>query len=287
MTASQGVDIGIVPTGGALGAEVKGVDLAAPLLPKQLAKLRRAWLDHQVLIFHDQRLVDAQLVAVARVFGEPHVVEVCEYDRTGLLPEIDVVSNVTKNGQPIGALGSSEAAWHSDMSMFDYPAAGTFLYGAEIPETGGNTRFANMYVAYETLADEIKSKIEGRTSIHDIAYTAAGTVRAGFEAVTDKTKGPGAVHPIVETHAETGRKALFLGRQGCGYIHGLPVEESDELLDLLWRHMTKSEFIWEHRWSKGDVLMWDNRCLIHGRGSFASNARRVMRRVTVKGERPV
>ena len=287
MLVEQDVGFEIVPTGGALGAEVLGVDLSAPLGRDLVTRLRRAWLESQVLVFRGQSLSDAQLLAVARAFGEPHVIEVCEYDRAGLLPEIDVISNVVENGKPIGALGAGEAAWHTDMSMFDYPAAGTFLYGREIPPSGGNTRFANMYAAYETLPSALKQKLEGRRSIHDIAYTAAGTVRAGFEAVTDKTKGPGAVHPVVRTHVETGRKALFLGRQGYGYIHDLPVPESDALLDQVWQHMTDPKFMWEHSWKVGDVIMWDNRCLIHSRGTVGSSARRVLRRVTVKGEKPV
>ena len=113
-------------------------------------------------------------------------------------------------------------------------------------------------------------------------------MRAGFEAVIDKSKGPGAVHPVVRTHVETGREALFLGRQGFGYIHGLPVPESDELLEQLWQHMIQPQFIWEHAWRVGDVIMWDNRCLIHGRGTASTSAgRRVLRRVTVKGEKPI
>jgi taurine dioxygenase len=280
--------LAIVPSGGALGAEVRGVDLSAPLRDVLISRLRKAWLEHLVLVFREQHLTDARLVQLARCFGEPHVVEVCEYNRAGLLPEIDVISNVVVDGQPVGALGSGEAAWHTDMSMFDYPASATFLYGVEIPRTGGgNTRFSNMYAAYETLPPSLQEKVAGRRSIHDIAYTAAGTVRGGFEPVTDKTKGPGAVHPVVRTHAETGRKALFLGRRGYGYIHGLSVEGSDAILEQLWQHMTSPRFIWEHAWRPGDVIMWDNRCLIHSRGAFDPQTRRILRRVTNKGEMPI
>lgn len=287
MMAEHDIRFSVVKAGGALGAEVIGIDLSVPLERELVARLRQAWLQNVVLVFRGQTLTDAQLVAVARAFGEPHVVEVCEYDRTGLLPEIDVISNLIEDGKPIGALGSGEAAWHTDMSMFEYPAAATFLLGKEIPPSGGDTRFANTYSGYETLPDELKEKISGRRSIHDISYTVAGAVRAGFQPVTDKTKAPGAVHPVVRTHPETGRKALFLGRQGYGYIHGLTVQESDELLDQLWQHMTKPQFVWEHAWKPGDVIMWDNRCAIHARGSVPSAARRILRRVTVKGERPV
>jgi taurine dioxygenase len=286
MIAAQEVRIDVIPTGGALGAEVKGVDLSMPLADGLVAKLRQAWLQHQVLVFRNQHLTDAQLVKVGRTFGELHNVEITEYDRTGLLPQIDIISNVIKDGKPTGALGAGEAAWHTDMSPFETPASATILFGREIPPMGGNTRFAEMYAAYETLPDPLKKKIEGRRSIHDIAYNALGNVRGGFEAVTDKSKGPGAVHPVVRTHPETKRKALYLGRQGYGYIHGYPVPESDQLLDELWRHMTQRRFVWEHQWRQGDVIMWDNRCLIHSRGSFPADSRRVLSRVTVKGDKP-
>jgi taurine dioxygenase len=276
----------IVPSGGPLGAEIRGLDLARPLAPAVARTVRAAWLEHQVLVFPGQRLDDPALIAVARLFGEPHTVEICEYDRSGLLPEIDVISNVRVNGRPIGALGAGEAAWHTDMSMFDIPASATLLYGIDIPATPNDTRFADMYAAYETLDPALKAAIEGRTSIHDIAYNAAGAVREGFEAVTDKSKGPGAVHPIVRRHPETGRRALYLGRRGFGYIHGLPVPESDRLLEALWAHMSKPEFAWSHAWRPGDLVVWDNRCVIHSRGAFDPAARRLLHRVTVKGERP-
>lgn len=283
---AAGPDIRVVPSGGPFAATVLGVDLARPVSAETARAIRAAWLEHLVLVFPGQALDDLALVAAARLFGEPHTVEICEYDRAGLLPEIDVISNVRVNGRPIGALGAGEAAWHTDMSMFDVPASATLLHGREIPATPNGTRFADMYRAYATLDEATKARIAGRVSIHDIAYNAAGAVREGFEAVTDKSKGPGAVHPIVRRHPETGRPALYLGRRGHGYIHGLTVAESDALLEELWAHMTRPEFAWEHAWRAGDLVVWDNRCVIHSRGAFDPGARRVLHRVTVKGERP-
>lgn len=280
----------VVPTGGALGADIKGVDLSRPLGDALVTSIRDAWLTHQVIRFREQKLSDARLIAVAQqLFGKPQPVEfqAAEYNRDGLLPEIDVVSNVIIDDKPIGCLGAGEATWHTDMSIFELPASATMLYGIEIPPSGGNTRFANMYEAYATLPQRLKDKIAGRTSIHDIAYTAGGKVRGGFEPVTDKSKGPGAVHPIVRTHGETGRKALFLGRPGNGYIHGLSVPESDALLEELWTHMTNPRFVWEHTWRPGDVIVWDNRSVVHSRGSFDAQARRILHRVSVEGEKPV
>jgi taurine dioxygenase len=288
MAAAMEVVIDVVPTGDVIGAEIKGVDLSAPLSDKVIAAIRSAWLDHHVVYFRNQNLTDAQLVAFGRRFGtlQPVEFQALEYNRDGLLPEIDVVSNVIVDGKPIGCGGAGELGWHTDMSIFDLPASATFLYAAEVPPSGTSTRFSNMIAAYEALPQSLKDKIEGRRSIHDIAYTASGTVRGGFQPIADKSKGPGAVHPVVRTHPETGQKALFLGRRGYGYIHGYPVPESDALLDVLWDHMTNPRFIWEHHWRRGDVIGWDNRCLIHGRGAFDPQSRRIMRRITVEGDKP-
>lgn len=250
--------------------------------------IEQAWHAHLLVLFRGQRLADEQLVAFARRFGELHKASGYEYGGKpkDLPPEVELISNVIRNGRPIGALGAAEATWHTDMSMFEIPAAATLLYAEEIPPEGGNTRFANLYLAYEALDAPMRARVEGRTSIHDAAYLASGGVRAGYEAVTEKSKGPGAQHPIVRTHPETGRRALYLGRQGYGYILDLPEQESDAMLDTLWRHMTQPAFVWEHQWRVGDVLMWDNRCTAHARNSFDPNARRILHRVTVMGERP-
>jgi taurine dioxygenase len=281
--------IDVIPTGGPLGAEVKGIDLSSALSDTLIASIRSAWLRHCVIYFRDQNLTDSQLVKLARRFGKTQSVEFqsAEYNRAGLLPEIDVVSNVVIDGKPIGCTGAGELGWHTDMSIFDIPASATILYGEEIPPSGGNTRFANTQLAYETLDPALKEKIADLKSIHDIANTASGTTRGGFQAVADKTTDPGAVHPVVRTHGETGRKALFLGRKGNGYVKGLTVQESDMLLDELWNHMTNPRFVWEHRWQRGDVVMWDNRSVVHSRGAFDPQSRRVLRRVTVESERPV
>jgi len=273
----------------ALGAEVRGVDLSRPLPAPVLEAVRRAWLEHVVLLFRGQTLSDEDLIAFGRQFGELHRTEGLAYgDKPrGTAPEIEVISNMREDAVPEGARASDETTWHTDMSMFDRPASASVLYAELVPSGVGQTRFANLYRAYESLPDDLRRAVEGRLSIHDFAYTAMGELRAGFQPVLDKSQGPGARHPIVRTHPETGRKALFLGRKGYGYVVGLPVEDSDRLLDALWQHMTRPEFIWEHDWRVGDVVMWDNRCCTHGRGAFDPTLRRRLRRVTVIGERPV
>ncbi len=279
--------IQIIPNNGPLGAEIEGIDLSRELEPQTIDRIRAAWLQHIVICFRDQHLTDEQLVRFGQYFGDLHRVEYEDRQRQTDVPmEIEIVSNVVVNGQSVGLLGNSEVAWHTDMSMWEEPASATILYGEEVPERGGGTRFSNLYMAYETLDDSVKARIEGRRSIHDSAYMADGNVRAGYEKIHDKSHGPGARHPIVCTHPESGEKCLYLGRKGYGYILGLSERESDELLDRLWEHMVQPRFVWEHQWRKGDVLMWDNRCTTHSRGAIAADQRRQLRRVTVKGAAP-
>lgn len=272
LEAGREGELSVLPSGGALGAEARGLDLSAPLDPSMTPRIRKAWLEHLFLVFRGQKLTDQQLVVLARSFGEPHMIEQSDYNRAGLLPEIDIISNVVVEGQRMGSVGLKDLAWHTDMSMYEHTVTATINYGAEIPSTGGNTLFANMYAAYETLPKALKDRVEGLQSVHDLGGY------AGYDAHT----GPTQVHPIVRTHRETGRKALYLGKRGAGRILGMSAEESGSLLAQLWEHMTKPEFIYEHVWQQGDLVIWDNRCLVHGRGGLApSVGRRVLRRVTV------
>jgi taurine dioxygenase len=277
MQVAQKGRMDVAPSGGALGAEVRGIDLSKPIDDDTMAGIKEAWNEHLFLCFRAQKLNDDQLVAIARRFGEPHIVTVIGYNREGLRPEIDVVSNIVIGGQPIGAAGAHELAWHTDMSMFEYPASATVNYGAEIPADGPTTRFANMYTAYEALPRAVKDKLHGLKSSHDAR---------GYAGI-DENNDPVAVHPIARTHPQTGRKALFLARPNRGHVEGLDAGEGESLLKMLWDHMRQPEYVWEHKWQQSDLVIWDNRCLIHSRGAFDSNTRRVLRRVTVMGERPV
>ncbi len=274
----------VVPSGKALGADIRGIDLRETLSDEAFGRILDAWHENLVLRFREQRVSDDDLVRFAMRFGRLHSAEGTEY---GGKPEelhaaVELISNIVQDGKPIGALGAGEATWHTDMSMFEVPATATMLFGDEIPPEGGNTRFTNLYLAYESLSDDLRQAVEARRSIHDASHLATGGVRPGYEEVTDKTQSPGARHPIVKSHPGTGRKALYLGRMGTGYIEGLTVEESDAMLDTLWAHMTRPEFIWEQEWQAGDLIIWDNRCVAHARGSFDPTSRRLLRRVTVK-----
>ena len=199
-------------------------------------------------------------------------------------PDILVISNIMEQGMPMGNLGAGEAIWHTDMSYRPRPCTIAILHALEVPPTGGNTYFANQYMAYDTLSDEMKKKLDGLEVIHDETYNSGGQMRKGFKEVTDPRQAPGARHKIFRTHPHTGRKALFLGRRRNAYIIGLPLEESERLLDELWAHASRPEFVWHNEWQVGDTLIWDNRALIHRRDSFDNNQRRMMHRVQIRGE---
>lgn len=283
----------IVPFDATLGAEVRGVDLSRPLSGGDIHTIREAWLDRLVLLFRGQSLTDDALVAFSRQFGELEFPpsKLLNYSQgSGQKPEvpmeINVISNVKENGKPIGQLGAGEAAWHSDSAFVEIPPVGSVLHSIEIPPNGGNTSFLDMYAALETLPGELRARIEGRRAKHDQTYTSAGTKRADYEEVTDVRKAPGPYHPLIRTHTETGRKALFLGRRLNCYVEGLDLAESEALLDAVWAHTLQPRFVWEHVWRVGDVLMWDNRTVMHRREAFDDNARRILHRTQLKGDRP-
>lgn len=275
------------PTGAALAADVAGVDLSGGLAPEAVAALKRAWGEHLVLRFRGQVLSDDDLMRFSRQLGE---LDWAPIAATNDAPEgreyIMIVSNVVENGQAIGQLGAYEAIWHTDMSYIPEPPMASALYSLEVPPSGGDTGFCNMYRAYETLDPELRRQIAGRLCRHDASRNAAGELRRGFVDAPDASQTIGAEHPIVRTHPVTGRKALFLGRRRNAYIPGLPVADSEALLDALWAHATKDEFTWYQQWRAGDLILWDNRCVMHRRDAFDAATRRVMHRTQIKGDRP-
>lgn len=273
---------------GPLGAEVAGVDLAQPLPAAAQEQIEGAFHEHLVLLFRGQHLTQDQLVAFGRLFGELHRTEGFTYGAkpVGTLPEIELISNQPEDAVPAGARASAEATWHTDMSMLETPASASLLYAIEVPSGQGQTRFANHYLAWETLQDDLRAAVRGRRSIHDAAYTAMDEIRAGYQGYDDPSKAPGARHPVVRTHPVTGREALYLGRKGYGYIEGYAQAESTRLLARLWEHMTRPELVWSHDWRDGDLVVWDNRCCSHSRAGFDPSLRRRLMRVTAIGERP-
>ena len=294
------MSITVSPFAAGLGADIGGVDIREPLSAADRDAIRAAWLDNLVLRFREQPMNDAQHMAFTRQFGalefNPGALIARQYGvenyssgrRDAVPPEISVISNIIEDGKAIGGLGDGEAFWHTDSSFVDVPPAASLLRSIEVPppSAGGATEFLNMYSAYDTLADDIKERIADRKMIHAATHSSAGKANRGFETVTDVSKVPGAIQPIVRTHPETGRKALFLGRRINAYVIGLPVEKSEALLDLLWTHTVQEKFTWRQEWRVGDLIWWDNRCAMHRRDAFDPATRRLMHRTQLKGTRP-
>ena len=292
LTLGRFGDIEIVPMRGALGADVRGVELRR-LDNRTFRLLYLAYLDHLVLRFRDQMLAPQDLVALARRWGEiempPSPAERSGHHHYDGPPEITVVSNVKESGVPIGELGDGEVMWHSDYSFKEIPASMRVLYATELPppDRGATTHFLNTYAAFDSLPTELGQRILGRTIKHDTAYDSTMNLRGGARTVTDVRASPGPVHPIVSTHVETGHNALFLGRRPMHSVTGLAPEASDALLDELWEHTVQERHVIEHEWRVNDVILWDNRCTLHRRGAFDSRARRVLLAAQCKGQRPV
>ena len=235
--------------------------------------------------FRGQKLSDPQLIAFSRNFGELDPPGPNPYGEpfNKEHPELNVISNVVENGKPIGNLGDGEAVWHADMTYVDVPPKAAMLHSLEIPPTGGNTYFANMFVAYETLPADLKKSAAGKIAVHDASTNSAGMLRKGYRKVTDVRETVGAHHLLVRTDPKTGRKALFLGRRPNAYVLGLDLPESEALLDALWAHATQSRFAVCHEWKVGDVLMWNNLSVLHRRDPFDPKSRRIMHRSQIKG----
>ena len=285
------MNVTLLPSG--VCAEINGVNLSGPFVDKVFTRINEVWLATGALLFRGQSLTDKQLLAFAKKFGD------LEFPPSKLLSlrksvgssneissHINVISNVVENGQPIGQLGAGEAYWHTDSAFVEEPPAASVLYAIEIPSKGGNTSVANMTKAWDSLDPILRAAIRGKKAKHDYTYTSVGERRKDFPEVLDPREAPGPTHPIVRTHPDTGRESLYLGRRLNCYILGLSLNESEKLLDQLWKHAVKPEFTYEHVWQVGDVLMWDNRCTMHRREAFDKSERRIMHRAQVKGERP-
>jgi taurine dioxygenase len=297
-TAARGTktEFQIVETDAALGAEIRGIDLRK-IDDATFAKVHKTWLDQVMLVFRGQSLDAQDLVGLVRRFGTPvtssglHKRDLKERAGNELLnlpPEVTVVSNVKEQGKSVGILGDGEVVWHSDFSFKDRPTAARMLVAMEVPprEAGGTTFFLNCYAAYDALAPEMKKRISGKTIKQADIIDTAMKVRPGMSLDMDIRDVPGPSHPIISTHPETGHNMLFLGRRHGSYVNGLSLEESDALLEELWSHSTEPRFWYEHQWSVGDVVVWDNRAILHRRDPFESTQRRVLYAAQVEGHKP-
>jgi taurine dioxygenase len=272
----------IVPLTPHIGAELRGIDLRVKPDEATIRAIYQAWLDHLVIIFPDQDLSQEDLIRVTGYFGElGELGRPPKYFPKGyskLLPGIMLISNIRENGEPIGALPDGEMMFHHDMIHAEIPSKATLLYSVEIPSTGGNTLFASGYAAYDTLDPAIRARLEGRKALHHYNY--GSTIKGdgkGTEAFGERE------HPVFRTHEDTGHKAVYVNRLMTVKVLDLPEDESERLLHAVWDHCERREFIYEHVWRKGDLLLWDNRCSSHARTDFPSTERRLMLRTTVKG----
>jgi taurine dioxygenase len=272
-----------------IGAQIDGVDLSGSIDDATFEAIRRAWMDHQVLRFRRQSLSKEQLLAFARRFGDLDRAPINVRGKPWFPehPELAVMSNIVVDGEPIGSLGYGEAVWHTDMSYNEAPPSAALLYAIEVTREGGLTGFLSMYDAFETLPAELRGAVESARIKHDSSRNSAGELRKGFAAVTDPRDAPGAVHPAVVRHPVTGRQALFLGRRPASCIVGLPLDESEDLLNRLWSHVARDELAWWQTWEVGDLVMWDNRCTMHKRTAFDPSERRLMHRAQVRGGPPL
>jgi taurine dioxygenase len=255
------VQLDIRPLGYALGAEVRGIDLRQTPSRETLAAIRVAWYDSLVLCFPDQDLGPEELVAFSELFGELDDNRAIPHNRHPDHPKVALVSNKRIGEKPWAGYRNGQN-WHSDLSYTDRPATGTFLHCKERPDVGGDTMFANMYLAYERLSPTMRGIIDDLDAVHDI--TLVKNLAQREPAVVERMRelNPPVVHPAVRTHPETGRKALFVNERVRNFV-GMAPEESAPILDFLNRHAVTPEFVYRHRWNVGDLVLWDNRCTMH------------------------
>ena len=270
-------------------ADITGMDVRH-LSDEAFEQLYAAWLGYGVLRLRNQRIDEDQLQAFSARFGPLEEIpfgRMSEADKAKVKNRyVTQLSNILVDGKPIGGLGNAEAAWHSDMTYVETPPPASVLLGVEIPPAGGDTYFADQYAAYEALPEDLRARVADLTIKHDAAHTSIGKLRPGFDSFDDPRDAPGAIHPILQIHEETGRKALYLGRREWAYVPGLSLEESESLLDELWSYAALPAIVWQQKWQPYDLIIWDNRRVLHRRDDFDPQSRRLMKRCQVLA-RPV
>ena len=277
----------VTPLHPALGCEISGITLAQAVEPSLFGKVYEAFLDYQLILFRDVDLPPATQVAFARAFGEVQIHVMNQYHGYQDYPEIYMLSNLDAAGKPSGKHPDKGTLyWHTDGSWRERTGQATMMYSEVVPPEGGETEFADMYAAYDGLSPETKQRIEGKRAIHNLDFSR--TRRHGEDPMTaeQKAKVPPIAHPIVRTHPETGRKAIFLGDH-AQEIEGMDYDEGRALIEELNRLITPQERVYAHTWSPRECMVWDNRCTLHRATGF-DEARhvRVMRRCTINGDRP-
>ena len=277
--------IEIIPLSDAIGAEIRNVDLREPLTDAAARTIEQAWYDHVIVLFRDQDISLEQQKAFGANYGE---IAIRVRDGTTraereMGENVMLISNIRENGEQIGKLPDGEMMFHSDTPYVENPQKATLLYAIEVPTKGGETLFSNSYKVAETLPEDVKRRIAGRKALQIYDYDTDDVPTGNF----DRGKHPHFEHPIFRKHPETGRTSLFVSELMTDEIIGLPEDESRQLLQSLFAHQRKEEFVYAHAWRPGDLLMWDNRCSVHARNDFPGDQRRLLRRITLYDEHPV
>ncbi|NQV57926.1 MAG: TauD/TfdA family dioxygenase [Rhodospirillales bacterium] len=266
-----------------IGAEIRGINLAELFDQEMAAELNRLWLEHLVLLFRGQKLSQEDQLRVTAAFGKigprgrPKEFNPKGYD--DILDNIMLITNIREDGEPIGALPDGDMMFHHDMLHADIPHKGTILYAIEVPSAGGNTLFANGYAAYESLPEDIRGPLDDRKAFHHYHY---GSTQKGDDLGTPAFSE--SVHPVFRTHEDTGKKAVYINRLMTEGVVDMADDQSAPLLNAVFDHSEKPEFVYEHVWKAGDLLLWDNRCSMHGRTDFSTDEIRLMHRTTIQGE---
>ncbi len=281
------MSITVTPLSPALGAEIGNADIAAGINAEDFRDILDAWHQYGLVVLPAQTITEDQQIAFGARFGElaPWSRFSEEQEGESNSSYIMLVSNLKENGEYIGSLQEGEIQFHSDGIYTEDPVAATMLYAVQPTTHGGETAYGNMYLAYETLADDIRTKIGGLKAHHAFTYNSLVT-SDNKTKMADNAAVTAYDHPIVRTHPVTGRKALYVNRLMTQSVVGMDEAESRALLDPLYDHLEKPEFVYEHKWRKGDTLIWDNRCIVHSRRDFPPSETRIMKRLTIKGERP-
>jgi taurine dioxygenase len=270
----------------ALGACVRGVDLAG-ITRAEFDRLYQIWQRHHVLVLRGQELTNAQFERFSAMLGEldPPPNQGAGRKSVPGFPNLYVVSNRKSSaGEPLGALGDGEAQWHTDMSYLERPPFASMLWSIELPAVGGDTWFAGMPAALRSMPADLVRRIEKLSIKHDGTYDSGGNVRKGMTANDDPATSVGTLHPMVICQPETGERTLYLGRRRNAYIAGLPLQESERLLDIIWGYATAPEIALCHRWQLGDVVLWNNLTTMHRRDAFPADQFRTLHRSQIKGK---
>jgi alpha-ketoglutarate-dependent taurine dioxygenase len=275
----------------ALGAEVRGVDMRAPLSAETFRELHDIWMQHLVLVLPAQHITDAEHVAFTRNFGEPEIFHQ-KIIRSNRVPEIFRVANVDDDGNlmppeyPTVKQVSLAQFWHTDSSYRTVPCMGAFLHGVEVSRTGGETQFTNMYAVYEALPDSLRHQVQGRKARHNFGHL---HTLAELKPLTEEEKAamPPVWQPMVRRHPVTGRTSLYISPIYNDAVEGMATDDAGRLIDELTEFAGQPRFVYRHRWEPDDVVLWDNRCTMHQVTPHDPRERRVMHRTTIVGTGPV